>query len=185
MKALWFVSLCAVAYGCEKERSERAPASESAAALAAPNGGGEAGDAGAGDAASAWTPFARSDDVPLCMFARYEDWGDAQFLSNAKQKVALKAGRRLYLGAYVPGCADPECVRRVTLQCWTDVQGKSITVHTRFSGQQQLDHPCANDCKPSSAACETPPLVSGVYTLTHGGQQRTIRIPGVQEPACF
>jgi hypothetical protein len=178
----------AIACGGSGDSGAREPDSAPKAEVLAVRGDGgddAPADAGTGDAAPAWTQFARRDDVPLCLFTRYEDWGHAQFLGQAKQKVALKAGRPLYFGTYAPGCADPECVRRVTLQCWADVEGKTITVSTRFSGERQLAHPCANNCQPDTAACETPPLKAGTYTLIHGTQQRTLRVPGVADPACL
>jgi len=180
--------LCAIAHGCSSDSGAREPPSapsEKAAPVLRSDVNSVTRDAGAADAAAAWTQFSRRDDVPLCLFARYADWGQAQLVGDAKQQVSLKARRPLYFGEYVPGRADPECVRRVTLQCWADVEGTSITVHTRLSGEQQAAHPCANNCKPSTAACETPPLKAGVYTITHGAQQRTIRIPGAVQPACL
>jgi hypothetical protein len=182
MRPVCLLLVCAAACSSSEQFPEREPA-RSSSALATPADAG-AVDARANDAAPAWTAFSRRDDVPLCMFARHEDWHEAQLLSAVKAKTSLKAGKPFYFGAYAPGCADPECVRLITLQCWADVEGNSITVHTRFSGEQQVAHACEKNCEPASAACPTPPLKAGVYTITHGAQQRTIRIPGVH-PACF
>jgi hypothetical protein len=160
-------------------------AREASGAADAGGAGGGGPDAGVADAGAAWTPFARRDDIPICLLARSEDWFEAQYLRDVKQKVSLKAGRPLYFGAYAPGCSDPECIRRVTLQCWADVEGKSITLSTRFSGERRLEHPCTDNCRPDAAACETPPLAAGTYVLKHGAQQRTIRIPSQVNPACL
>lgn len=186
MRPACFVLLCAIVCGCGRDEIAHESAGPTSERLAARSeGSGAAADASAADAGAAWTPFSRQNDVPICLFARYADWGNAQLLADAKQKVSLKAGRPLYFGAYVPGCADPACIRRVTLQCWAEVEGRSITLQTRFSGEQQPEQSCTKDCQPATAACETPKLKAGTYTLTHGAQQRTIRIPGLQEPACF
>lgn len=182
MRPVCFVLLGAIACGGGREP----PDTSSAAPLTVRDAASEVDAAAAAAPAPVWTPFARRDDVPICLFARYEDWGaDAQYLRDAKQKVTLKAGAPLYFGAYGPGCADPECVRKVTLQCWADVEGKSITVNTRYSGERQLEHACTDNCQAHTAACETPPLPAGKYTLKHGAQQRTIRVPGVVDPACL
>jgi hypothetical protein len=183
MRRMSLVLVCALACSPREQLQEREPTRSSSGLAARGDGGGN--DASASDAASAWSQFSRHDDVPLCLFARHEDWWNAQFLGDVKEKVSLKAGGKLYLGAYAPGCADPDCIRRITLQCWADVEGKTITVHTRFSGEQQAEQLCQNNCQPASAACNTPGLTAGVYTITHGARQRTIRIPGLQQPACF
>jgi hypothetical protein len=199
MRTQW-VLLCALAWGCSQGSKSQQAAREQAqdpAASASPLGVRDASresepvDSAAGSAAPAedaglpWTAFARSDDVPICVFARYADWGKAQFLKDAKAKVSLKPGKELHFGTYVPGCASRECVRKVTLQCWVDVAGTALTMHTRFSGDERVGSTCSEGCEAMTAACNTPALPAGTYTLTHGDRTHTIRIPGVLHPACF
>jgi hypothetical protein len=115
----------------------------------------------------------------------YTAWDDAQLLQNVKPKISLKAGRELIFATYAPGCASLECLRKVTLQCWVDVAGTALTVNTRFSGEEVVGKTCTKDCEETTASCRTPALHPGTYTLTYGGRQKTIRIPGVVQPTCL
>jgi hypothetical protein len=131
-----------------------------------------------------WQAFSREDDVPLCMLATYQDWGEAQFIKDVKPKVSLKAGRELQFAIYAPGCAGRDCTRRVNLQCWADVAGMSITVHARYNGEHNPKNTCTKDCEADTAACNTPALRAGTYAVTYGVHQYSVRIPSVT-PSCL
>lgn len=208
MKSPWVVLFLALACGCSKESSpapankdNQEPASASSASplsntredagsdppSAAPAAVGDAGASAdaAGAASAVWTPFSRKDDIPLCVLANYQQWDKTQFLNEVKPKVSVKAGHELQFGTYAPGCAGLDCIRKVTMQCWIDVAGFTLTAHTRFSGEEVVGSTCTTNCEATTAACNTPALKAGTYTLTYGERQTTIRVPSVLHPACI
>jgi hypothetical protein len=132
-----------------------------------------------------WPAFNRRDDVPVCLFADSDQWWSAKFLKDVKKSVSLRADRELVLGTYAPGCASKECVLEPTLQCWVDVDGKVLTVHTKYSGWRHADRKCSSECESVTAECETAALAAGTYTLVYGARKKTVRIPSVVRPACF
>jgi len=195
MKSLCCLSLLVVLSGCDKKDSEprfpelkqtlpekpSAPVSDAAA----PEAGVDAwGHASVLTPTGGWERFEREDDVPYCLFARYEDWSAAQYVKDAKPKTTLKADEELHIGVYAPRCAHPDCTRMVNMQCWADVVGTTITLHSRYNGQHFPANTCTKDCEPDTAACNTPALPAGTYTIVHGEHKKTIRIPGVVKPSC-
>jgi hypothetical protein len=194
MKSICWLSLLAFVSGCDKgepepqfpplneARSEKLapPAGDSAA----PSAPAVSGDAGARVPADGWLHFERQDDIPYCLFSRYADWGDAQYVKDAKPKTLLKAGEELHIGVYAPRCAHPDCTRRVNMQCWADVVGTTITLHSRYNGEHYPANTCTKDCEPDTAACSTPPLPAGTYTIEYGAHKKSVRIPGVVKPTC-
>jgi hypothetical protein len=195
MKAPWFALFLAAIGGCSQSGSQSSAGSEPNFGSSAPSARKALEDAASAAPAAAtkeqdeqdagWTRFARQNDVPLCLFARYENWYEAKFQADVKDKVSLKAGQELHFGTYAPGCAGRDCLREVTLQCWVDMDGKAITVHTRFSGLQNLANTCSEECQSTTAQCNTPELPAGTYTLTYGDRKQTLRIPGVVRKACW
>jgi hypothetical protein len=200
MKAQWVVC-CALAAACSRESSSQvegpaaahttppaaasATIADAASAVEAREPSAEGGSAAElAQAFAVWTPFSRKDEVPFCVFANYDDWVKAEFVEQAKPKVSLKAGNEVHFGVYAPGCAGVDCIRLATLQCWVDLAGTSITLHTRFSGEENKKNTCVKDCQPTTASCNTPALKPGAYTIKYGAREHTLRIPGVQ-PACI
>lgn len=145
-------------------------------------------DAGAPVAAPApadWTHFSVKNDVPLCVFADYEQYGKASFLKDVKRTVKLKAHAPAVFGLYTVGCASEECLRLPGMQCWAEVEGQSITVESRFNGERRNGVTCTKDCESVTAACDTPNLAPGTYTLRYGDLSTTIKVPGTLRPACL
>jgi hypothetical protein len=155
-----------------------APAIVDAAAAAT-----ETSDAGA--SASEWRQFARKDDVPVCLFESWPDWKNAEFLTQVKPKISLRANHVIHFGVYGPGCASPECVQDPTLQCWADVEGSVITLNARYSGREKVGATCTSDCASVSAQCNTPQLAKGDYVIVYGSEHWDIRVPSVVRAACL
>lgn len=132
-----------------------------------------------------WTRFKRSDATPLCLFTSYEQWWHTQFLKDVKKSIPLREGRELFFGAYAPGCASLECIREPSIQCWLEVEGQTITVHTLYSGHQRDPTACGEKCESVTAECRTGPLAAGTYTLRYGAMTQTLRVPSVVRPTCI
>ena len=202
--ALFAIGACDEATGDRAARSQqparaavpdpalRTPASADAGALSVEqwNATGELLAAG-GDAATAaneegdgWTWFSRRDDVPLCAFSSYREYERASFLKDVKRTAQLRSNAILVFGTYGPGCASRDCIRVPTLQCWTELEGRTITVHTRYSGQHRAEAVCKSNCEAVHAACETPELEAGGYTLKYGDRTRSLKVPGALRPSC-
>jgi hypothetical protein len=130
-----------------------------------------------------WVPFARKDDVPLCLFASDEARIKALFLKNVKKQL-LRANSELYFGAFAPGCASQECVALPTLQCWVEREGETLVVHSRYSGEQHRERVCKDKCEEVTAGCPAPELPAGSYTVRYGDRTMTLKLPSVLREPC-
>jgi hypothetical protein len=146
---------------------------------------GAAEGASAPDAGERWVSFAYKNEVPACAFAEYEQFDKAPFFKDVKQTVTLRAKVPVVFGVYGFGCASPDCVRRPTLQCWTEVEGKTIKVESRYSGEQRVGATCTTQCEQVTADCATPELAPGTYTVQYGAQTTKLKVPGTFRPSCL
>lgn len=145
----------------------------------------DAGPLPAAAAAAEWTHFSLKNEVPLCVLADMAQYDKAPFLKDVKRTVKTRAHVPLVLAVYGPGCAGAECVRGAGMQCWAEVDGQSITVQSRYNGEQHVGVTCTKDCESVMAACDTPNLLPGTYTLQYGDTTTTIKVPGTLRPACI
>jgi hypothetical protein len=165
-----------------------ADAAPSAPAPAAPNSDAANSDAGSDDAGSidadGWRHFARQDDVPVCLFTTWRDWEQTPFISQVKP-ATLRTDHAINFGVFAPGCAAPECERDQTMQCWADVEGSQITLHTRYSGWEKPGATCTTGCATVNAQCNTPLMPKGDYTIVYAGKTWKVRVPSVIKPGCL
>jgi hypothetical protein len=194
-----WLALLALAWlgGCsnpDAQRSQPEPSSASAALgsqdaapaappLAPPDAATSAAEVDAG--ANEWREFARKDDVPVCLFTTWLDWQKAEFINQVKPNVTLRADHAINFGVYAPGCVSDECVQDPTLQCWADVEGSVITLHTRYSGREKIGATCTSGCLSAAAQCNTTLLPKGNYQIVYASDQFKVRVPSVQRPACL
>jgi len=97
----------------------------------------------------------------------------------------LRAGASVIFGAFPSWCVNEACDDRPSMQCWIEMQGKTIVVNTRFFGDHKDGSTCTETCRPVTAGCETPPLEAGTYTIQQGEQSWQLKIPGVLRKPCF
>ena len=181
--------------GCNREAEPTfsAPSASSAAlgsqdaAPSTPPVSAAESDASSSDAdasTDSFREFARQDDVPVCLFTTWRDWEQTEFISQVKP-ASLRTDHAINFGVFAPGCAAPECVRDPTMQCWADVEGSVITLHTRYSGWEKPGATCTSDCAPVSAQCNTPLMPKGEYTIVYADQKWKVRVPSVFKPGCL
>jgi hypothetical protein len=132
-----------------------------------------------------WAHFASKNEVPLCVFADYPQYEKTNFLKDVKRTVKTRAHDQLVFGVYAPTCASKECVSRPGMQCWAEIEDHTITVQSRYNGEQRVGATCTKDCESVMAACDTPVLLPGTYTLHYGDTTTTIKVPGTLRPACI
>jgi hypothetical protein len=137
------------------------------------------------DAAGEWTHFSVKNEVPLCVIADYEEYAKTPLLKDVKRVVKLKAYEPVVFALYTAGCASKECIDRPGMQCWAELEGQTITVESRYNGEQHTGVTCTKDCESVTAACDTPNLDPGTYTLRYGDTTTTFKVPGTLRPACF
>jgi len=185
----------APAPSAEVAKTAEAPATDAStmkteptAAPAAPAAEADAGapsEPSIADPRPEWPTVTKEDEVPVCVFASYEERGKAPFVEQVR-KQKLPAGAPLILGAFPPWCMNEKCDARPTLQCWIDQEGDgTLVVHSKFSVEHKPDSSCKGDCEIVAASCETPELPKGKYTLRHGTQTMEISVPGVLRDPCF
>jgi hypothetical protein len=71
------------------------------------------------------------------------------------------------------------------LQCWVELDGSTLTVHSRFASVHKDDSTCTHDCLETDSACETPSLAPGKYLIRYGVKQFELRVPSVVRTPCF
>jgi hypothetical protein len=129
--------------------------------------------------------FSIHDKVPICAFASEADRTLAPVSYKEAKKQTLRAGYSVTIGAYPSWCVNEACDARPSIQCWIEMQGKTIVVNTRWYGDHKDGSTCTENCRPVSAGCETPPLAAGTYTIQQGGESWKLRIPSVLRKPCF
>lgn len=190
----WFaLSLAILSMGCSKRdadgvRNEAPPARSEQPSSIVVGSSIEAGvpasaPAATVDARPAWQRFLQKDLVPLCVFPSDEARIQAPFLKDVK-KQSLRPGSTLVFGAFAPGCASEECITRPTLQCWAELDGEQIVVHSRYSGEQAVGRVCTDKCEPVTAGCPLPELRAGTYTVRYGDRTMALKIPSTLRSPC-
>ena len=122
--------------------------------------------------------------MPLCVFPSYQAREASPPFPNVK-KQTLKANAPVVFGVYGPWCLNVACDERLLVQCWSERDGATLTVHTRFASLHKDGSECTTDCMVLDAACETPPLEAGEYTIRHGDKTYPLKIPSVVRSPCF
>jgi hypothetical protein len=132
-----------------------------------------------------WSPLSLKDTLPICVFPNMVERVKAPFLQDVKpQKLA--ANSKLTFGVFGPGCLSDACDQRATLQCWTEQEGDTIVVKTRFSSFHKDGAECTENCLDLDTACDTQiALKPGKHTLRHGDKTYTLQVPGLVRDPCF
>jgi hypothetical protein len=165
----------------QEVRSDAAPGAQETRTLA--NAASAQADAGA--AANEWREFVRNDDVPVCLFNDWLEWQKAEFLHQVKPNVSLRANHAINFGVFGRGCAGAACVRDINLQCWTELEGSTIKLFSRYTGSEKPGATCSSDCAVVSAHCFSPLLPKGTYEVVHGSERWKLRVPSVVRTACL
>jgi hypothetical protein len=132
-----------------------------------------------------WTKVLRRDSAPVCVFASALEREKNQVLAKVK-KQTLKANTKLTFGVFPPWCLNEACDENAYLQCWVDREDdNTLVMNTRFASYRKDGADCTDGCMEIDAACETPELPPGKYTVRHGDKTYKLRIPGVLLDPCF
>lgn len=122
--------------------------------------------------------------MPVCHFSSWADWKETEFIEKVKPSAKLRAGHTINFGVFAPSCAAEACVRNAMLQCWADVEGNVITLHSKYAAFEKPGVTCATECVSVTAQCNTPQLPKGEYTVVYGADTWKLRVPGEVRPAC-
>ncbi|MET0386999.1 MAG: hypothetical protein ABW321_13620 [Polyangiales bacterium] len=133
-----------------------------------------------------WTKIISQDEVPLCVFSSYTEHEKAKLIEQVSpQKLVAK--EPAFVGAYAPGCVNEQCDDLPSLQCWVD-RGEdehTLVVHSKYVRYHKDGSTCGDNCRTVTAACPTPALAAGKYTIKHGSQTFSLKIPSQLKDPCF
>jgi len=124
------------------------------------------------------------DGVPLCMFPNMQAWFEAKLLRDVG-KQRLRPKNKVVIGAFGPWCVHESCDQVPSLECSVLREGDTLIVHSRYWGDHKDGSTCTTDCKSITAACNTPELEAGTYTVKHGETTFTFEVPGLLTDPCF
>jgi hypothetical protein len=132
-----------------------------------------------------WSKVDADNQLPLCVFPGYEEHYGAQFLEQV-EKQKLPANHSVVIGVYAGWCVNEACDGLPSLQCSIKREGNVLTLRSHYWGYRKNGSTCEGvPCRPVSAACETPSLEPGVYTVQHGERSFELRIPSVLRSPCY
>lgn len=131
-----------------------------------------------------WSKLSLQDTLPICAFSSNAERNSALLIQQVK-KQTFTADSTVVFGAYGPGCLNKECDARPNLQCWLELEGDTIHVHTKYFSFHKDGSSCTKDCLEVDASCETPVLKAGKYTIKHGDKTYGLQIPSVVKKPCF
>jgi hypothetical protein len=134
--------------------------------------------------APGWSKLELHDSVPLCVFSDYKERDKALFIAQVT-KQTLRANATLTFGVFPQGCLNNACDDKTMLQCWIERDGDTLIAHSRFASFHKDGSTCTKDCLEVDAACETPALAPGEYTLRYGAKRFKLQIPSVVRSPCF
>jgi hypothetical protein len=179
--------------GCD-EHEPAAPAEKPAAlsqraAAPAPAPAAPEAPAPATATKKAWPPvgFDRievNDQGPLCVFEDYIKQNPVPSAAEA-QRQKLRANKSVVFGAWGPWCMHEDCDQGPSLECSVVRDGNTLTVHTHYWGYHKDGSTCTKDCRKVAAACESPVLEAGTYTVKRGLKSYPLKIPSVLSSPCF
>jgi hypothetical protein len=132
-----------------------------------------------------WSKLDLVDTLPICVFADHDAREAALHIELAKKKQSLKADSTVVFGVYPQRCLNIDCDARPNLQCWVELEGDTLHVHSRFFSFHKDGSTCTKDCLEVDSSCETPELKAGKYTVQHGDKTYTLQIPSVVKQPCF
>lgn len=188
------LSACSAECGACDSKPQRAQAPLSQA----PAAGGEGAEAAANKKAKVktfvpdtppypkpgWSKVKLEDEVPLCAFADFAAHGRAAMIQDVEpQQLSAKVG--LVFGVFPPWCMNEDCDDRPSLQCWADVEGNRIRVHSRYFGAHRDGGECREQCRSITAGCRTPALEAGQYEIQYGDRVFEVTLPGQLDDPCF
>jgi hypothetical protein len=131
-----------------------------------------------------WTQLNLEDKLPICVFPNEVEREKAMLIEKVK-KQTLTANSPVVFGVFGPWCLNELCDIRPTLQCWTEREADTLTVHTRFHSFHKDGTTCTKDCLEIDATCQTPALEPGTYTIRHGDNAYKLKIPSTVRAPCF
>jgi hypothetical protein len=132
-----------------------------------------------------WSKVALDSQLPVCVFPGYEEHHRAQFIEQV-EKQKLPAKETVVFGVYAGWCVNEACDGLPSLQCSVDREGNTLKLRSRYWGYRKDGSTCEGvPCRPVTAACETPELEPGVYTVQHGERSFELRIPSVLRSPCY
>jgi hypothetical protein len=177
----WLVS-CA----CDsRDRTEAIHPSLAAAVASASTGSAGVSVQSASSAETTWDAVRLIDEIPLCVFASYDERGNALSMKDVRPQT-LAARSKIVFGTFAPGCMAEACDEIPTEMCTVDAGERgTLVVHSLLSFRHKHGAVCTEDCRPIVAGCETDVLDAGTYTVKYGGHTFTLRVPSTIKKPCF
>ena len=125
------------------------------------------------------------DQLPFCVFSSYDERTKTDFVKDATKQI-LKADSKVIVGTYVTPCLNGACDRKPSHWCSLDREGDdTFVLHSFLSYEHKPGTTCTEDCKPVIAACETPVLKAGNYTIKYQEKTYPLKIPSVLKAPCL
>jgi hypothetical protein len=124
------------------------------------------------------------DVSPLCLFPDVQAWFAAKHLRDVGPQ-RLRAAEPVVIGAFGPWCVHESCDQRPSLQCSVERTDDTLVVRSRYWGEHKDGSRCTTDCRSITASCQTPPLEAGTYTIRHGVEAFTFKVPSTLSAPCF
>lgn len=131
-----------------------------------------------------WSRLRLQDSLPLCVFADEREREGALLIEQVK-KQTLREDAPVTFGVFGPWCLNKDCDDKPMLQCWSEREGDTIVVHSRYASLHKEESKCTKDCLKVDASCVTPALEPGKYTIQYGDKTYKLQIPSVVRNPCF
>jgi hypothetical protein len=118
-----------------------------------------------------------------------EDSGLACLTSTAGWSEAyqtFQADAPAYVTVRLDSCLSSTCTSDYQASCEAVVTGDSIVIsaHGSYADESGAGSSCSQVCLTLDAACETPPLAEGSYTVVYGEEEISLDVPSVTGAYC-
>lgn len=119
------------------------------------------------------------DDVGMACLTSTAGW------SNDHQ--AFEADAPVHVTVRLDSCLSSTCTFNYQASCEAEVTGDRIVIraHGSYTDEGGAGRTCSEVCFVLDAACETPPLAEGEYTVVYGDEETSLAIPSITSAYCI
>jgi hypothetical protein len=118
------------------------------------------------------------DDTGVACLTSTAGWSD--------EYQTFAADAPAYVTVRLDTCLSSTCTYNYAASCEVEVTGDRIVIsaHGTYTDESGAGRSCSEVCLTLDAACETPPLAEGSYTVVYGDEEIPLSIPSVTGAYC-
>lgn len=111
-----------------------------------------------------------------CIYSEEPTW-------ESPTSQQFEPGDTLWVTVNSP-CLSGSCDALLQASCTIIASGTHLTVSSTFEIEHSGASACTDDCGIERATCSLLGLAGGSFSISHGGESRSMDVPGTVDPNC-